>query len=161
MGVVQYVKQCKIINNKDEDVYKDSNMKELYHLIKPVGKDIGVWRRAWSKIQSIFYKSMFSMRVTCTVHSADFPIQNIILAVPSFSLSNVINVALQNTLVGGKGRMWNISQLYMWVYFSYLFLFFLVVGFLFILISIIFGMFAFITSDNFCRAIYFSWFRVI
>lgn len=41
--------------------------------------------------------------------------QNIILAVPSFSLSNVINVALQNTFVGGKGRMslCGITQLYM------------------------------------------------
>jgi len=40
--------------------------------------------------------------------------QNIILAVPSFSLSNVINVALQNTFVGDKGKMslCGISQLY-------------------------------------------------
>lgn len=61
------------------------------------------------------------MRVTCTVHSADFPIQNIILAVPSFSLSNVINVALQNTLVGGKGRMYGIYPNFTCGYISHIY----------------------------------------
>lgn len=77
-----------------------------------------MWGRAWSKIQSTFYKSvLYACHLYCSFSRLS-TIQNIILAVPSFSLSNVINVALQNTLVGGKGRMYGIYPNFTWGIYS-------------------------------------------
>lgn len=105
-------------------MYKDNNIKEVcvsYHLIKPVSKQTLVSEDALDlkyKVYSIKYV-LYACHLYCSFSRLS-AIQNIILAVPSFSLSNVINVALQNTLVGGKGRMYGIYPNFTWVYHAHL-----------------------------------------